>query len=94
MDELKYCKICSTGWIEICQVTRLAWVSLYCGLFLESPELNVPSGSSFKTNAIVQPFIKYAVRLREFKGDSRFAREFEKFVKIVLFPGTFLRYRF
>ena len=37
MGELKYFKIC-TGWIKICQVTRLTWVFLYCGLFLESPE--------------------------------------------------------
>ena len=37
MGELKYFKIC-TGWIKICQVSRLTWVFLSCGLFLESPE--------------------------------------------------------
>ena len=37
MDELKYFKI-YTGWIKICQVSRLTWVFLSYGLFLESPE--------------------------------------------------------
>ena len=34
MGELKYFKMCK-GWTKI---TRLTWVFLYCGLFLESPE--------------------------------------------------------
>ena len=37
MGELKHFKIC-TGWIKICHVSRLTWVFLSCGLFLESPE--------------------------------------------------------
>ena len=37
MGELKYFKI-RTGWIKICQVSRLTWVFLPCGLLLESPE--------------------------------------------------------
>ena len=28
----------------------------------------------------------------QFQSDSRFAAEFEKFVSIVLFPGTFSRF--
>ena len=37
MGELKYFKTC-TAWIKICEVSRLTWVFLSCGLFLDSPE--------------------------------------------------------
>ena len=43
MGELKYFKI-RTGWIKICQFSRLTWVFLSCGLFLENPENFSDSG--------------------------------------------------
>ena len=96
MDELKYCKICNTRCLKICQVTRLAWVSLGCGLVLESPVnlcanwtylRDLPSRRTPSYNHSFSGHAIYSLRVTRV-----LLAEFEKFVRIVLFPCTFSRF--
>ena len=51
-------------------------------------ELDVPSGSSFKMNTIVQPFIQLSYNM-QLEVTHVLLTEFVKLVRIAPFPGTF-----